>query len=274
MSIELQTGNMNEVSSASDSELYAALFGEGDYIVRHRLDAEMVDSNTLSVGSGNAIQNGRHIRLKGSTEFVIPSGVQAQKRSNLAVLRTTVTRDEETMQTVEETVPLVLSGEPTMDGSPVDPDVIEGNLLEGDTIADFPLFRVVTDGINAGEPEPLYDFVASETEFRDSLSQSKQITLAQHVVLTIGRECVTLDIESCHAENVGKYLSVKVPEQYRPPSVKTAAMSCVNGYSAGLSVYADGSIYVRSYGGSRASAYGQVSWVPASILGDIVDDTV
>ena len=94
------------------------------------------------------------------------------------------------------------------------------------------------------------------------------------MVLTIGRECVTLDIESCHVESVGKYLSVKVPEQYRPPSVKTAAMSCVNGYSAGLSVYADGSIYVRSYGGSRASAYGQVSWVPASILGDIVDDTV
>ena len=78
------------------------------------------------------------------------------------------------MQTVEETVPLVLSGEPTMDGSPVDPDVIEGNLLEGDTIADFPLFRVVTDGINAGEPEPLYDFVASETEFRDLLSQREE----------------------------------------------------------------------------------------------------
>lgn len=77
---------------------------------------------------------------------------------------------------------------------------------------------------------------------------------------------VTLDVTNAHIENAGKYLSVEVPEHLRPPFVVTAAMSCTNGYSAGLSVYADGRIYVRSYGGALSPAWGQVSWVPASKL--------
>lgn len=266
MSIELQTGNMNEVSSASDSELYAALFGEGSYIVRHRLDAEMVDSNTLSVGSGNAIQNGRHIRLKGSTEFVIPSGVQAQKRSNLAVLRTTVTRDEETMQTVEETVPLVLSGEPTMDGSPVDPDVIEGNLLEGDTIADFPLFRVVTDGINAGEPEPLYDFVASETEFRDSLSQSVETYANGSVCVTVNpasRTAIASIVGMRLTSGTTASVSVSLPAEYAPTIEVDAPIVDTNAGRVGWAWVSKGGTTIKAHAPSSPSGsawYGQLAW--------------
>lgn len=170
MTVELQTGNQVDVTSASDAELYAAMFGDGNVVLRTPLELKMEDANTLSVGPGNASQNGRHLRFKGSTEFIIPSGTQAQKRSHLAVVRTTITRDDETMQTIEHSEPLVLSGEPTMDGTPEDPPIIEGNLLEGDTIADFPLARVVTDGINALDPVPLFETLPSYMEFRDSQS--------------------------------------------------------------------------------------------------------
>ncbi len=179
MTVELQTGNQVDVTSSSDAELYAGFAGGGSYVIREPLQIKLEDSNTLSVGSGNVLQNGRHIRLKGSTDFTIPSGIQAQKRSHIAVIRTTITRDDETMETLEKSEPLVLSGEPVMDGTPEDPAWIEGNLLAGDTIADFPLARVVTDGINALEPEPLYDVMASAAEFQaaekerwDSISQA------------------------------------------------------------------------------------------------------
>lgn len=172
MSIELQTGNQVDVTSSSDAELYAGMFGEENYILRTPLELKMENPNTLSIGPGNALQNGRHIRLKGVTELTIPSGIQAQKRSHIAVIRTTITRDDETMVTVEKSEGIVLSGEPTMDGSPEDPQWIEGNLLKGDTIADFPIAKVVTDGINAGDPTPMYELMSSHVKAWDSLSRS------------------------------------------------------------------------------------------------------
>ena len=171
MSVELQTGTECLVSDASDAELYAGIQGAGNYILRKPLELSMIDSNTLSVGAGTGLQNGRHIRFKGTTEFSIPSGVQAQKRSNIAVVRTTISRDESTMKTLTHSEPIVLSGEPVAEGDPVDPAWIEGDLLAGDTVADFPIARVVTDGINVGEPEPLFDVLQSAKDRWDSQCQ-------------------------------------------------------------------------------------------------------
>ena len=175
MSVELQTGTECLVSDASDAELYAGIQGAGNYILRKPLELSMIDSNTLSVGAGTGLQNGRHIRFKGTTEFSIPSGVQAQKRSNIAVVRTTISRDESTMKTLTHSEPIVLSGEPVAEGDPVDPAWIEGDLLAGDTVADFPIARVVTDGINVGEPEPLFDVLQSAKDRWDSQSQMLEI---------------------------------------------------------------------------------------------------
>lgn len=170
MSIELQTGTEVLVSDSSDAELYAAMWGDENYILKKPLELSMADPNTLVIGEGTGLQNGRHIRFKGSTELTIPSGIQAQKRSNVAVVRTTVTRDENTMETITHSEGLVLTGEPTLDGEPTDPEWIKGNLLAGDTIADMPIARVVTDGINVRDPEPMFETLVSEKEFRESQS--------------------------------------------------------------------------------------------------------
>ena len=186
MSVELQTGTECLVSDASDAELYAGIQGAGNYILRKPLELSMIDSNTLSVGAGTGLQNGRHIRFKGTTEFSIPSGVQAQKRSNIAVVRTTISRDESTMKTLTHSEPIVLSGEPVAEGDPVDPAWIEGDLLAGDTVADFPIARVVTDGINVGEPEPLFDVLQSAKDRWDSQSQMLEIIEVGSKITKIG----------------------------------------------------------------------------------------
>lgn len=174
MSIEMQTGTQVEVTCDSDAGLYVGMQGSGSYVLDKSLDISMPDTNTVTVGPGHILQNGFHVWLKGATDFTIPSGVQAQKRSIIVGFRSTKTRDEETMETIIRSDPLVLSGEPTMDGTPEDPEWIEGDLGAGDTIADFPICRVVTDGINALEPVPMYQVLASAAELQrrwDSLSQ-------------------------------------------------------------------------------------------------------
>lgn len=237
MTVELQTGNLNEVTSASDAELYAGMAGSDSYVIRGPLEAKMSDSNTLSVGPGNILQNGRHIRLKGETNFTIPSGVQAQKRSNIAIIRTTITRDDETMQTIEKSEEMVLSGEPTLDGNPEDPELITGDLLAGDTIADFPLYRVVTDGINALDPVPLYNVLQSAAELRDSISQ-------EWIVVTNN---YTLNIPA--GVKVFQYVDKPVVEGYR--LIAALSTGCAHGgYMASAYVHGDDSnnfIYITTY---------------------------
>lgn len=184
MSVELVTGYSGvgsggepnrHVSSAEDGARQAGTVGLGCYVLStgSKLSATMEDANTLVVADGDVVMNGRHVSMPDPTSFTIPTGVQGQKVSNLAVLRYQVGSDS-----VESVTPLVLTGEPST-GTPTDPEHNEGSILDGDSPVDFPLYRVVTDGINAGDPEPLFDVLmpmaelsAEIDELRDSVSQN------------------------------------------------------------------------------------------------------
>lgn len=177
MSVELVTGYSGvgendepkrHVSSAEDGARQAGTVGLGSYVLStgSKLSATMEDANTLVVADGDAIMNGRHVSLPDPTSFTIPTGVQGQKVSNLAVLRY-----EKAADSVESVTPLVLTGEPST-GTPTDPTYSEGSILDGDSPVDFPLYRVVTDGINAGDPEPLFSVMMPMSDLWDSVSRS------------------------------------------------------------------------------------------------------
>lgn len=183
MSVELVTGYSGvggdgepnrHVSSAEDGARQAGTVGLGCYALStgSKLSATMEDANTLVVADGDVMMNGRHVSLPDPTSFTIPTGVQGQKVSNIAVLRYQKAADS-----VESVTPLVLTGEPSAD-TPADPAYNEGSILDGDSPVDMPLYRVVTDGINAGDPVPLFDIMLPMTELsaeiaelRDSVSQ-------------------------------------------------------------------------------------------------------
>lgn len=161
MSVELVTGYSGvggdgqpnrHVSSADDGARQAGTVGTGMYVLGTgaKMSATMEDANTLVVADGDAMINGRHVRIPDTLSFTIPTGVQGQKVSNIAVLRYSKAADS-----VESVAPVVLTGEPST-GTPTDPALSEGSVLDGDSPVDMPLYRVVTDGINAGEPERLF----------------------------------------------------------------------------------------------------------------------
>lgn len=177
MSAELVTGYSGvdssgepnrHVSSAEDGARQAGTLGLGCYVLStgSRLSASMEDANTLVVADGDAMINGRHVSLPDPTSFTIPTGVQGQKVSNLAVLRYEVGSDS-----VESVTPVVITGEPSAD-APADPAYNDGSILEGASTVDMPLYRVVTDGINAGDPEPLFDVLMPMADLWDSVSQT------------------------------------------------------------------------------------------------------
>ena len=178
MSVELVTGYSGvggdgepnrHVSSAEDGARQAGTVGLGCYALStgSRLSATMEDANTLIVADGDVIMYGRHVSLPDPTSFTIPTGVQGQKVSNLAVLRY-----EKAADSVESVTPVVLTGEPSAD-APTDPAHNDGSILDGDSPVDMPLYRVVTDGVNAGTPEPLFDILMPLADLRDSVSPTR-----------------------------------------------------------------------------------------------------
>lgn len=238
MSVELVTGYFGvdsegkpnrHVSSAEDGARQAGTLGPGCYVLStgSKLSATMEDANTLVVADGDAVMNGRHVRLTETTSFTIPTGVQGQKVSNVAVLRYQVGSDS-----VESVTPLVLTGEPST-GEPTDPEHNEGSILDGDSPVDFPLYRVVTDGINAGDPEPLFDVLMPMADLWDSVSQNATDVVALGKTVDVKQSQSWSNIELTAFERAGTVTVTVTRVGMGSPSVPNDEPSAVGTIKAG-----------------------------------------
>ena len=156
MTVELITGYAGtpHIGSADIGAFQAGIVGPGDYALAtgNQLKATMSNANTIAVQSGDAVLNGRHMHLTGTTTATVQSGTQGQKRNDLAVLRYT----KNTTTGVETCSIVVLKGTPTT-GAPTDPAHTTGSILDGVATHDMPLYRIPLDGITVGTLVPLFN---------------------------------------------------------------------------------------------------------------------
>ena len=264
MSVELVTGYYGvggggepnrHVSSAEDGARQAGTVGLGCYVLStgSKLSATMEDANTLVVADGDVVMNGRHVSMPDATSFTIPTGVQGQKVSNIAVLRYSKAADS-----VESVTPLVLTGEPST-GTPTDPEHNDGSILDGDSPVDMPLYRVVTDGINAEDPEPLFDVLVPMAELQVAVSRTGPVTVASNQwgevtawsvggVVTVAARW-TSPSDSWHDETVGTLPAGMRPtaELYTPFSRDNVAQALGD---VCLNIGVDGSVSISGRGGA------------------------
>ena len=170
MTVELITGFAGTPHIGSDDvgAFNAGLVGPGDYALAtgNQLKATMSNANTIAVQSGDAVLNGRHVHLTGTTTATVQSGTQGQKRNDLAVLRYT----KNTTTGVETCSLVVLKGTPTT-GTPADPAHNTGSILDGVATHDMPLYRIPLDGITVGTLVPLFNVLKPMKDVWDSLTQ-------------------------------------------------------------------------------------------------------
>ena len=170
MTVELITGFAGTPHIGSDDigAFQAGIVGPGDYALTtgNQLKATMSNANTIAVQSGDAVLNGRHVHLTGTTNATVQSGTQGQKRNDLAVLRYTknITTGVETCSLV------VLKGTPAT-GTPADPAHNTGSILDGVATHDMPLYRIPLDGITVGTLVPLFNVLKPMKDVWDSLTQ-------------------------------------------------------------------------------------------------------
>ncbi|MBS6344104.1 MAG: hypothetical protein KH417_09285 [Bifidobacterium bifidum] len=251
MTVELITGFAGTPHIGSDDigAFQAGLVGPGDYALTtgNQLKATMSNANTIAVQSGDAVLNGRHVHLTGTTTATVQSGTQGQKRNDIAVLR----YSKNTTSGVETCQLVVIKGTPTT-GTPADPAHNTGSILDGVATHDMPLYRVSLNGITVGTLVPLFNVLKPMKDMWDSLTQSSVSFTGPYamnvLLMRIGRIVIAVGQPSPSSSYATGELKAteKIPEGYRPASYGSILFVSNNGGAVGSwYISSDGSITIR-----------------------------
>lgn len=146
--MKIVTGYVGEkhITSNDDQGLLQGIFGTGNYIlpVGNRLAATLVSSNELRISDGEGILQGVHFRVEpGTTDSVtIENGQQGRQRIDLICARY-----EKNVETGIESISWVNKKGTAAASNPARPSYTAGDVLVGDTVAEFPIYEVRLNGI-------------------------------------------------------------------------------------------------------------------------------
>ena len=147
MAIKLITGlrEAEDIQSEDDGARIYGTISRGDRVleVGEKFAYQIISNNCVRIKSGELLMQGRHARQAPNTytDLTINNGTQGMKRNDLIVARYT-----KNANTGIENVELaVIEGTPSSTG--VDPEITTGNIFEGCTLHEMPLYRVKMDGL-------------------------------------------------------------------------------------------------------------------------------
>ena len=168
--MELVTGFAGQahVDPIDMAHLNAVAFGHDAYLLdtQNKLEPTLETANKLVVDTGDLMIQGHHFTVVQSEEIALQSGVSGQKRNALVCARY-----DKASGTGIETASWVVKYGTATTGTPTDPDVTTGNILDGvDSVHEEPIFRIEYDGITPGDPILLVPEFQSNAKFRSSIA--------------------------------------------------------------------------------------------------------
>lgn len=162
------------ITSDQDRAKNEGAFGTGMYIldVGDQLAAEVISANEIRIRDGVLCMNGcvANITEGAYDSCEISNGTQGMQRRDLIVAR--YTKDAET--NIEDISLVVIEGTPAA-SSPSDPSYNNGDIQQGDSPVDFPLYRVNINGVNVSGTTLLASKVRTQAE-TDTLLGSTSIS--------------------------------------------------------------------------------------------------
>lgn len=148
--MQIVTGYTGEahITSSQDRAINQGIVGGESYILStgSKMAATAASANEIRIADGVLMMQGcAAVIPKGSYDSVtIASGTAGYNRSDIICAR--YTRDAST--DVENVELVVIQGNPVTSGPGGIPDYNHGDIQAGDTIVDFPLYRVWLTGVN------------------------------------------------------------------------------------------------------------------------------
>lgn len=159
MAIELVTGYAGaaHISSADDGMFNIGAFGAGKYVLQtaNQLAASVVSANSISIAAGDALFEGRHVRLSSAETVAIDNGAQGVNRNDIICIKY-----EKASGTNIETASLaVIKG--TAAATATDPTIPSGSIAAGASTAYMPLYRIPVRGITVNTPVQMFSVLPS-----------------------------------------------------------------------------------------------------------------
>lgn len=150
------------VTSKDAGALNCAAFGTDNRVasVGDAFRSETISNNVIRVHSGEGFINGRQFRIPHGefVDFHVENGESGYQRNDLLCMRYSIAANG-----VESIEPVAIKGDPG--ASATDPAYNDGSVYEGDSIVDFPLYRVKLDGINVSAVNKLFQSAPSLGDF-------------------------------------------------------------------------------------------------------------
>lgn len=160
MTVELITGHAGSahISAADDGWLNVGVVGSGKYVLDTgtQFACNVQSANLVTIGIGDALFEGRHVRVSATENVALDNGAQGVNRNDIICIK----YELNSSTSVESASIVVLKGT-TSSGTPSDPTIPSGSILEGATAAYMALWRIPISGITVGTPENLYGEVLS-----------------------------------------------------------------------------------------------------------------
>lgn len=135
------------ITAQQDRNVNMGIFGSGTYIVDmgSKMAATVVSANEITIADGLLIAEGCTAEVeRGTSESMeIANGSQGMLRTDLIVVRYT----KASGTGVEDMQLAVITGTPAA-SNPADPSYNTGSIAAGDTLVDFPIYKVSLNGIS------------------------------------------------------------------------------------------------------------------------------
>lgn len=183
MSIELVTGHAgsSHVTSAQDGRLNAAAWGAGKYVLPTQGQWEITvnSANSVTVSTGDAMLEGRHVTSEAPTTLSVDSGTQGMSRNDIVAIVYAKNGSG-----IESAALQIVKGTESS-GTPSDPTLPAGSILGGDSACSMALWRLPISGITMGEPEQLFA-VADELSAGENYTYSIGYTPSTRVLKLTG----------------------------------------------------------------------------------------
>lgn len=168
--VHLVTGFAGEahVASEDDGSKQAAIVGSGRYVanIGSEFEASIKSNNLIRIADGDLFNQGRHIRIPPNSyeEVTISNGSQGVNRNDLIVMR----YEKSTSNGIETAALKVIKG--TAGSTAKDPEYTQGDILAGEYVDEFPLYRVRITGLSIAAVEPMFDILLPMAEMYSRLN--------------------------------------------------------------------------------------------------------
>lgn len=166
--MDIVTGHVGSahVTSWQDRDLNQGIFGPDTYIlnVGSKLAATIISNNEIRIADGTLVMQGcQGVIQKGTYDTIsIDNGTQGLKRNDLICAQYTKSSGVESLSLV------VIKG--TAASNPVDPSYTSGDIQNGDSPVQVPVYRVVLDGLTLTSVDALVDVQDSMDEVSGDLT--------------------------------------------------------------------------------------------------------